>query len=74
MTKKIIDNGEDSPKCIYIDNCGFPQKIKYLITKRYNYWTDWHIANRRSLAVKQCGSLSNNNHGLRTAKDSSAGL
>lgn len=25
--KKVIDNGYDSPKCIYIDNGGFYPKI-----------------------------------------------
>lgn len=42
--------------------------------KIYHYWTDWHIANRRPLAGSNVAVCSNNNHGLNSAKDSSAGL
>lgn len=47
---------------------------KYLLTKRYNYWTDWHIVKPRFLRRNNVTRCSNNNHGLNSAKDSSAGL
>jgi len=40
---------------------GFREKVlkkievkKRIQIQKYNYWTDWHIASRRFLAVKQC--------------------
>lgn len=42
---------------LYIEKCGFAPKRKYLIIKTYHYWTDWHIANRRPMAVKQCDRM-----------------
>ena len=32
---------------------GFSPKKNIRLQKHINYWTDWHIANRRPLAVKQ---------------------
>lgn len=44
--------------CISIyHNCGFSPKENIHLQKTYHYWTDWHIANRRPLAVKQCDRM-----------------
>lgn len=43
-------------------------------TKIYHYWTDWHIVKPLFLRRNNVAGCSNNNHGLNSEKDSSAGL
>ena len=54
--------------------CGFSPKENYLLTKTYHYWTDWHIVKPRFFLFFNVTRCSNNNHGLNSEKDSSAGL
>ena len=74
MTKKVIDNGVRFTQMYYISYLWILPKKNYSITKRYNYWTDWHIVKPRFLRRGNVTRCSNNNHGLNSAKDSSAGL